>query len=249
MANWFDPDELAASERDIAGRDLEEIANKGDFGAYAEVNRTDHFGDTLPSHNLVKAAGRVAVYRQILKRDFAAIADVGCGIGLTACELSKQFAPAKVHGYEVSQEAVAYAKRACPDVNFVAGAISPDSDLDIGFELLLAQEFYPFTRTGDFSVQSGYLGFLAQHLLPGGVALIVLSERDRHQTLLANLPEVRDWCKERDLAMTYFKLPFDRIYRSLPVLWMSRLASIPFGLFGYDRLYAVKIEAPRSAGS
>jgi SAM-dependent methyltransferase len=248
MANWFDPHQLSASERKIAGRELEEIANEGDFGAYAEVNRTDNFGETLPSHNLIKVAGRVEVYRQILKRDLAAIADIGCGIGLTACELSKQFAPAKVHGYEVSQEAVAYAKRACPDVNFVAGAISPDSDLDIGFDLILAQEFYPFTRTGDFSVQSDYLEFLAQHLLPGGVALIVLSERDRHQTLLANLPELRDWCEERDLVATYFKLPFDRIYRTLPVLWMSRLASIPFSLFGYDRLYAVRIEAPWSPG-
>ena len=244
MANWFDPDQLTASERAIAGRDLDEIANEGDFGAYAEVNRTDHFGDTLPSHNLIKAAGRVDVYRKFLKRDFAAIADIGCGIGLTACEISKQFAPAKVHGFEVSQEAVAYAKRSFPDVEFVAGAIAADSDLDIGFDLILAQEFYPFTRTGDFSVHASYLAFLEGHLLPGGIAFIVLSERDREQTILANLPEVYNWCRNRGLSVRHFALPFDRIYRTLPILWMSRLASIPFRYIGYDRLYAIQIEAP-----
>jgi hypothetical protein len=123
-----------------------------------------------------------------------------------------------------------------------------DSDLDIGFDLILAQEFYPFTRTGDFCVHAGYLAFLERHLVPGGTAFIVLSERDREQTILANLPLVYDWCLQHGLSVRHFALPFDRIYRTLPVLWMSRVASFPFRYMGYDRLFAIQIDALKKPG-
>jgi hypothetical protein len=146
-----------------------------------------------------------------------------------------------VRGFEISSEAVAYAGRTFREASFEQRALSTNTDLGVQFDLVLAQEFYPFTRTGDFTVHSRWLEMLIHHLTPGGIALIVLSERDAATSILANLDRAEALCHATGMTLRHQRLPFDRVYHHLPVLWMSRLASAALACAGYHRISTITI--------
>jgi SAM-dependent methyltransferase len=219
--NWFDPDVLGELERRTRSSNLEEVRNEGDFGCYAVANRGEGVVASLvESHNLVYAFQRVNQYRAVLKqRRFYRIADMGCGLGLTTEALSRLYPEARVVGFDISHDAVEYARRTFHNASFKQMALGPEAELGASFDLILCQEFYPFTRTGDWDVHRGYIGMLLRHLEPDGILLIELSERDPHKTVLRNITKLR----EIQASVSY--LPFDRIYRKIRLFWLSRLLS------------------------
>lgn len=149
------PDRLAQA----AAAECGNLSAGGDFGSYARANSTGSLaGSGIESHNLVFADARVALYEQIWRvLRLNAIADIGCGLGLTSAALARKFPAARVHGYELSPDAVEFARRSFPQATFECRAIGKDSVLGPRFDLILCQEFYPFTRTADLALQTDIL--------------------------------------------------------------------------------------------
>jgi SAM-dependent methyltransferase len=219
--NWFDPDALGEVERRTRSSNLEKVRNEGDFGCYAVANRGEGVVASLvESHNLVYAFQRVLQYRRVLKRrSFYRIADMGCGLGLTTEALSRVYPEARVVGFEISHDAVEYARRTFHKASFEQIALGPKAELGASFDLILCQEFYPFTRTGDWDVHREYIGMLLRHLEPDGILLIELSERDSHKTVLRHISKLED------MKATVAYLPFDRIFRKIRLFGLSHLLS------------------------
>jgi len=214
---WFSPRRLQEQAR---APDRERVG--GDFGSYAQALRTGSIvGTEAASHNLVHAEGRVRQYRHVLRRrSFTAIADIGCGLGFTAAALAKAFPGARVVGYELSPDAVAFASQHFPGVHFLCQGIDTTTEFGEQFDLMLCQEFYPFTRTSDWVIQKSFIDMALRHLRPGGHLIIELSERDRERTILANMAELNSY------EPRMRRLAFDRIYRNLKVFWLSRWVSV-----------------------
>jgi trans-aconitate methyltransferase len=235
MAYWFEPAELARAEEEVRAKGTV----KGDFGSYAAANRTGRLsGSGIENHNLVHADGRVRQYAHVLGgRDFADIADMGCGLGLTADALARAFPGARVVGYEMSQDAVDFASRQFPNASFRQLGLAADSRLDRSFDLILCQEFYPFTRTADWAYQRPLLDNLIAHLRPGGVLLIELSERDAGKSILVNLPAMASY------KPVVRRLPFDRVFRKIAA-WLpaQAVSAVLSRLLGRPRNVAVLIE-------
>lgn len=235
--NWFAPDNLLAIQEDVAVSDLAQVREKGDFGAYATLNRLGELSPELSSHNCMRGSVRAAMYGWLLRRRrIASIADFGCGVGITTQALARRFPQATTHGYEVSSEGVAAAARHFPGPTYVQSALAPDSDLGRRFDFLLAQEFYPFTRTDDWTVHRDYLALLVRHLTPGGTALIVLSERTP-ATILARMEQLGTFCRDSGLRLRSLRLPSDRLFSRIPVYPAAHVltALIPEGRYWRNR--------------
>jgi SAM-dependent methyltransferase len=236
---WYAPQNL---ERLARAPDRSRL--EGDFGSYAKALQTDSIAGTdIEAHNLVSAAARARQYRHILpRRSYGKIADIGSGLGFTAAALAREFTGSRVTGYELSPDAVAFAQRHLPEAKHICQTIDPESDLGDFFDLIVCQEFYPFSRTTDWAFQELFLKMFLRHLQPGGILLIELSERHFERTILANRAAL-DAYRPR-----YLRLPFDRIHRTLKVFFLAKLASALAGpLGGVDRNVAILLESPRKA--
>jgi len=213
---WFSPRQL---QEQAQAPDRERMG--GGIGSYAQALRTGSIAGTgAASHNLVHAAGRVRQYHHVLRRrSFAAIADIGCGLGVTTAALAELYPDARVIGYELAPDAVDFASKHFPRADFVCQAIDPKTEFGERFDLILCQEFYPFTRTSDWTIQKSFIDMALRHLRPGGVLLIELSERGGENTILANMAALKSY------APLLRRLPFDRLHRNLKIFWLSRWAS------------------------
>ena len=218
---WFDPDAMDEDQRKASQSDPDQVRGTGDFGSYAMTNRGGGLiGSDIEGHNLIHARQRVAMYASILRgRPFKRIADIGCGLGITTAALAEHYPKAHVVGVEVSSDAVAFGRRNWPQVEFIQMAVAPSTPLPYGFDLILCQEFHPFTRTGDLEPHRSFVEYFLTHLIPGGQLLIELSERDRERTVLANIDAL-------GVPTETKTLPFDRVYRSLPFFRPALVSSL-----------------------
>lgn len=220
MAEWFDPEALDAAQAESHRSSTDSARIGGDYGSYAIANRGGGLSVSgVSNHNLIYGAHRVAQYAAILGgRTFDRIADMGCGLGITTDALAGHYLGAEVLGFEVSQDAIEFAQSHFKRPRFVRMAISPSEPLPGLFGLILCQEFYPFTRTRDHGVHKSYIEYLLAHLQPEGVLLIELSERDFDKSILATIDGLGFSFENR-------RLPFDRIYRYLPIFQLAVLVS------------------------
>lgn len=220
MPEWFDPETLDTAQKQAYGTRADDLRPSGDYGSYAIANRGAGLAAShVNNHNLVYGAYRVAQYACILgRRAFDRIADLGCGLGITTDALARRYAQAEVIGFEISQDAVEFAQKTFQGPRFLRVAINPATTLPGLFDLILCQEFYPFTRTSDRETHRAYVEHLLRHLRPAGVILIELSERDRDKSILATIDSLGFDAKIRSL-------PFDRVYRYLPLFWPALIAS------------------------
>lgn len=221
---WFDPNALDKSQEDFRNKRFDNLNIKNDFASYAIANRGDGLqGASVNSHNLVKALPRIKQYNDILGRtNFNRIADIGCGLGITTNALAEYYVNSKVTGFDVSLDAVEFATKNFPRAEFVKMAISPSTPLPYVFDLILCQEFYPFTRTNDFDFHNSFIQHFLNHLSPNGVLLIELSERDYNNSVMVNLNKI---VTEFD---TYV-ISFDKIYNILHNFFLSRTLSMIIG--------------------
>jgi SAM-dependent methyltransferase len=182
---WWSPEALAEREREIRSGVGDESGDmRNDFASYRALARgKDATASGLYMHNEVEPwrintvcrdYGRIV--RKVLGRAPRSVADLGCGAGFTTDGLQRMWPTASVYGFDVSVDAVSFAQRQWPKCRFVAGAITPGTSLEGGpFDVVLCQEFYPFTRTGQLESHRDWLRLLAQNMTKDGVALIMVS--------------------------------------------------------------------------
>ena len=115
---------------------------------------------------------------------------MGCGIGIESLAIQQVF-QADTLGIDISRDAIDFANRnfIAKGLTFSCQAISEDTEFKIFFNLILAIEFYPFTRTNDYSFQSGIFSALVKTLPENG--LIVLYQK---------------WNNEQSIRQTYQQL-------------------------------------------
>jgi len=228
MPRWFDPDVLAHEQAKARKTPPQELPITGDFGSYAVVNRGQGLAQSgIQSHNLIHTRSRIVAYDILLGRKrLSRIADLGCGIGLTTNALAQHYPDAEVTGIDVSVDAIEYATRTFPNAHFLEQAISPSQPIGGLFDLILCQEFYPFTRTADRDLHSAFVVSLIDQLAPGGVLLIELSSRDRATSILATIGDIGVPAEIRTL-------PLDKLFRNFPLfgptVLLSRLISLALG--------------------
>jgi SAM-dependent methyltransferase len=241
---WFSPGNLEKSARDCETTNPNLIKSGGDFMSYAKVNRGNGLVDSeIEYHNLVDPQFRVQLYSRLIKHDSCQkIADIGCGLGFTSGALSEKFSTADVTGYEVSWDAVQFAKKKWPSLKFIAESIKEDSRLRDIYDLIIAQEFYPFTRTHDLNVHVGFLTTLLQSLDNGGVLLIGLAEGGGG-TIINNIHKLDDVLRNFNAYLSIHYFPFRKIYCIFGNYYIaSILSSAIHRLTGKKRFCVLKIK-------
>jgi len=224
---WWTPDQLTATEEQVrvSLRDtMPDIRNDyGSYGALAEG--ADPVTSGLYLHNEFESwrvATLCADYLHLMARTSgespARIADLGCGAGFTTVGLKQQWPNAQVVGFELSHDAVAYARRRWSACEFIQGAVRLNKPL-IGapFDLILCQEFYPFTRTAAASDHAQWLELISSNLSARGVGIVTVSSATR-QCINTTYPDLH-----RQLNLQRVHLAAPRLGRRLPHV-LSRAA-------------------------
>jgi SAM-dependent methyltransferase len=224
--DWFLPKNLEKSQAECMSSDPGTISEGGDFASYARANRgVGLTGSGVESHNLTHPSFRIRLYKHILGSvPREKIADLGCGLGFSSKALADVFL-ANVDGYEVSLDAVQFSKRTWPGLCFFCRAIEPGIPLGQTYDLIVAQEFYPFTRTADIGIHLGYIDALERSLKTGGVLLIGLSEGTK-ESILSNISKLQDQLKNKRLNISLVRLPFDKVYQKIPFYAVANLLSL-----------------------
>lgn len=222
---WFSPKNLERSRATYENSDPVSILEEGDFSSYAKANRGAGLaGSGIENHNLVNPLVRICTYKHIVRLSPGAkIADIGCGLGFSSKALADVFS-ADVDGYEVSLDAVQFSKKTWPDLCFFCRAIEPGVPLGEMYDLIVAQEFYPFTRTADLGVHLGYIDALQRSLRDGGVLLIGLSE-GTSESILSNISNIQELLRKGNVNVSLRRLPFDRVYQKIPVYVVANTLS------------------------
>ena len=216
--DWWKPknlkmlEEVESSKEDITG-----IDTGGDFGSYkVMLELGDLEKSQIRSHNDIQPRYRVRTVKRLLGGlEPLRVLDAGCGLGFTTNELKRQFPNAKVYGVDVSSDAIKFARANFPDCEFDCFAIDPDSgDFEVQFDLILAFEFYPFTRTSDLKEHVRFIRYL----------LSLLSSRGK-------LVIYQLWNNDESLSVNYDKLksgfsPFSFSSYPVPVRTVGTL--VPF---------------------
>lgn len=214
-AEWWHPENLEHNAREIEGQRLQDANPYGDFGSYKIVNVTNRItsDSMIEEHNLVNKKTLVPfsqliidLYRSKRRSNFDALVDLGCGLGYLTSAF-QQVTGVERHGIEISKDAIEYATRNHPACSFICGAINPYIPTDeylvlsrrLGEKpfLVIASEFYPFTRTSDAHLHRTFL----DHIFSiGHVTGLILINNARYlwrivqeKTFLSSLSSWQSW--------------------------------------------------------
>lgn len=216
---WIVPAELQAAQERVRLADPENLDLTSDFGSYrALVSGKTESGIEMHNATGVVAEHYAAMLRQIagmMRVHPASIVDIGCGAGFIAAEVGKAFPSAKIHGYDIASDAIAYATAAFPRITFEEKAVFAGTPLGKKFDLVYANEFYPFTRTDSLEIHLGTLEVLLDSLTEGGT--LVLSMVDKPGSILMHEEAVRGRFGAK-FAIHHILLPLKKIYSRLPVM-------------------------------
>ena len=223
---WWEPDNLSEQE-EIIRKELseEDYVKGGDFGSYKGMKEgIDPQKVNLKAHNVYqeqKLKKWTKDYFKLIRREKKHnpnnIADLGCGLGFTTQTLKNFYIKSSVYGYEISHDAVEYAKKNFPTCYFEQKKIEPSSNLSKNnFDLIICQEFYPFTRTRDVEVHHQWCNFLVNNLNKGGIAIISLISSNEN-SINYSFEKLKN-----DFSLRRFTLADPRISSILP-LYFSRL--------------------------
>lgn len=181
---WWSPEALTERESEVrtgSSDDADDLRN--DFASYRALARGgDPQSSGLHLHNEVEpwridtvCRDYKVIVRRTLGRLPTSVADLGCGAGFTTDGLHRTWPDAIVTGFDVSHDAVRYARNRWVACTFVEGAITPDEILGgAPFDVIVCQEFYPFSRTDSVSAHATWLEMLRRSLSQRGVALILV---------------------------------------------------------------------------
>jgi SAM-dependent methyltransferase len=226
-AEWWTPDELVATEERIRLGLLDTTPDvRNDYGSYgALAGGADPVTSGLYLHNEFESwriATVCADYLRLVVRTRretpSCIADLGCGAGFTTDGLKQQWPSAHVVGFELSHDAVTYARRKWSACEFIQGAVRLDASLAGGpYDVILCQEFYPFTRTASASDHAQWLELVSSNLSARGVGIVTVSSANR-QCINTTYSDLR---LQFNLRRVHLAAP--RLARKLPFV-LSRAA-------------------------
>lgn len=223
---WWSPEAIANQEARVrALADQGQLDVKNDFASYrALADGQDPISAGLHHHNPFTQSHIDALcrdYRNLLNSrtnlEPSNIADLGCGVGFTTAGLKRQWPHAEVTGFDVSQDAVRFARTTWQTCQFEAKAIDPRRELaTTHFDFLLCQEFYPFTRTASVDEHRTWIRFLLENLTNNGTALVTVSSANR-ESINATYAQLN-----KELKIHRYRIATPRISQRIP-LTMSRL--------------------------
>ena len=227
---WILPENLKRQER----REVEQIeqgidAPVGDFGSYHALF-TGKNTESVKEHAVLDAHYLSSYVRQAkILLDAAGcpetpdILDVGCGPGAVSAALAEVYPRGRVLGVDISESAIAYAKKLYPRCEFLAAAVDEKMALPRKFDVIHAREFYPFTRTGDVDFHRRYFDIFAANLAPNGLVLVSLVDGEKN--LSKNIAALSAHLEGRGLSplrLTFMAHP--KLARWLP-LALARTAT------------------------
>ena len=220
-SEWWEPDVLANQEKELRKTfSANNFEHRGDFGSYKAIKEGVDLKDSnLHYHNLMQEKKLKQVlfdYVNLLNLENCkipnTIADLGCGAGFTTNTLKNVYLNSLVFGYEISHDAIFFAKNNFPTCIFKQKKIDPRFALDeIKFDLIICQEFYPFTRTKNFVKHIEWVKFLINNLNKDGIALITAPA--------SNLESINSSYKtlKNNFNLRKYTLPLPRFSLRLPL--------------------------------
>ena len=181
----WEPDYLKIEEEESREKYSASYFDKNsDFGSYkALIEGVSKKSSAIEHHNLcneTRITQCLKDYVKILNRNDCnnpkTIADFGCGVGFTTRKLKKIFPESIVTGYDISHDAINYAKTASTNCLFEQKVIDPNiKSNNEQFDLILCQEFYPFTRTDRIEDHLKWLNYLLESITQNGKVIITVS--------------------------------------------------------------------------
>lgn len=224
-ADWWKPKNLKTSEKAFLEKEqLEELDTENDFGSYKVMRLyNDIERSQIISHNDIQPNYHVKTIKKLL-RNYSpnSIADLGCGLGFTTNELKNIYPNASITGIDISEDAIAYARDNFTLCRFLCEAIDPETaDQNLEFDLIIAIEFYPFTRTGVFNYHVEYISHLTKDLAEEG-KLVIMQAWNNQDSLSKNFESLRHHFSDLD-----FKI-YDMPIKKIGVIFKSRLLAVWF---------------------
>ena len=218
--DWWKPKNLKKSEKKfLEENNLGKLDVRNDFGSYKVMLATnDPSKSLINAHNDITPSYRVKAIKKILG-DFnpQKIYDVGCGLGFTTNEISKEYPFAEVIGMDVSDDAIAFGEKNFPNCRFLSEAVDPENKKQVfSADLICAFEFYPFTRTNILSDHRQYLAHLTHGLSEKG-KLVIFQLWDNPESLSVNY---------KDLANSFPNQKFE--LHSMPIKKIGKFVSSRF---------------------
>jgi len=177
---WILAENLKRQERkDIASVERGEDGSGGDFGSYYAL-LTGKNTEWVKAHAVSEERYLLSYVRQLrrllpdLEGKKISLLDVGCGPGLLTQKLAAGLGDCQASGIDISESAIAYARKRFPACRF--DVVSVDGKMDLGrkFDVVHAREFYPFTRTGDLDFHRQYVEVMAKHVAERGALVLTL---------------------------------------------------------------------------
>lgn len=221
---WIFPETLKKQEELERNKSVAESNNEGDFGSYKQLLNGMQ-NSNIESHNNsigINAKINVAIFKKVVSQfgiiSPKIIGDMGCGAGFITAEIEKQFSAANVYGYDVSVDAIRYAQKEFPKVNFNVMAIEPGAVFTVKFDIIYAHEFYPFTRTNSLEFEMSFLETFLDNLNDGGLLVIGLCHT--RKCLLNQLTLVKQKIEKK---VTKLIMPSKKIYRLIPQLFFAQV--------------------------
>ncbi len=215
--DWYKPDELKTAE-ELSRREqvVEQCDPRSDFGSYRRILLGDSFeASQIAEHNDLSPKRKLLQLKAFLRLEkIRTVLDLGCGIGVTSNVLSQLFSNAKVTAIDCSQDAIAYAKKHFPSVDFQVRVIEPGQPIFGMFDVIFAFEFYPFSRNCDAWFQSSVIKYCMNMVTPNG-SMVIYQKWNQPQSMSAVFSEVAELCGT-DLVFELKIIPHPKLPRTLP---------------------------------
>jgi SAM-dependent methyltransferase len=212
---WWSPKSIREQEQHIRRlADQGKLDTRNDFASYrALADGADPISAGLHHHNPYTETHIRALcrdYKNILQHlTFSPpqrIVDLGCGAGFTTGGLKQLWPHAHVEGIDVSHDAVRFASAKWTNCSFTARAIDPTEPLSTEqYDLILCQEFYPFTRTSSLREHQKWITYVTSQLTQRGAALITVTASNQ-ESITANIKALKQSfaLKQIDVAVPRF---------------------------------------------
>jgi tRNA(adenine34) deaminase len=218
--SWWSPQAIALQEAEVRARaDQGELDVRNDFASYrALADGRDPVSAGLHLHNPYKEQHVDAlcrdysnIWRKVSLSAPSSVADLGCGAGYTTAGLKRLWPGAAVHGIDVSEDAIRFARARWGSCQFESRAIDPyEQTYSNTFDFVLCQEFYPFTRTSSSDEHRLWFRFLRRSVTSIGLAVITVSSANR-ESVNATFGELQE-----EFQLTRYTLSSPRISRRVP---------------------------------
>lgn len=234
---WIAPEELAESERRIRIACRGEADINSDFGSYKRLKEGNETTG-IKMHNAVGGSANHwarCFYRIVRELNIPTgdIADVGCGAGFITHEVKLLFPQSTVHGFDISEDAIEYAKQHFPGIYFSPACITPGMTFSQTYDIIYGREFYPFTRTSSLSFQYSFIEFFLRNLRDGGALILGLAKSEK--SIFHNLDTLK---RQTDDRMKVILEPNRMLYRLLPSFFLAQSATrIIKGMLGKKNSY------------